>query len=79
MEEVLISRPDPTMCLICIDFQRQRLTLTEARRAFSEWQESMDAEHAKEVEAMLTEAAEQQEAVQTRLHASRSLGSRRTD
>ena len=43
------------MCLICIEFQKQRMTIKEARRAFGEMVTSMDAEHAKEVNQMLDE------------------------
>jgi hypothetical protein len=43
------------MCLICIDFQRQRLTLTEAKRAFSEMAEGL-GDHREAVRAMLDEA-----------------------
>ena len=45
------------MCLICVDFQRQKLTGLEARRALGEMREKIGAEHAKEVEEMLAEAA----------------------
>lgn len=46
------------MCLICIDFQKQRMTLDDARRAFGEMVVTMDPEHAEEVERMLKEAEE---------------------
>lgn len=44
------------MCLICIDFDRGALKLREARRALGEMRESLDLEHAKEVEKKLDEA-----------------------
>jgi hypothetical protein len=43
------------MCLICLDFQRQKLSLQEARRAYGEMVEGLGA-HAQEVKAMLDEA-----------------------
>lgn len=44
------------MCIICVDFQKQRMTLNEAKRAYGEMVEAMDPEHAREVREMLTEA-----------------------
>lgn len=44
------------MCMICVDFQRQRMTLMDARRAYSEMVREMDPEHAKEVREMLDKA-----------------------
>jgi len=41
------------MCIICIDIEREALTLREARRNFGEMSESLD-DHAKEVEEMLS-------------------------
>ncbi len=49
------------MCLICVDFQRQRMTVFEARRAFGEMIVAMDPEHAKEVQEMLDKAEREQE------------------
>ncbi len=46
------------MCLICVDFQRERMTLQDARRAYGEMRQSLPPEHAREVEQMLDEAAE---------------------
>jgi len=46
------------MCLICVEFQKERMTVFEARRAFGEMVEGLDKKHADEVEAMLTEAEE---------------------
>ncbi len=45
------------MCLICVDFQRQKLTGLEAKRALGEMREKIGDEHAKEVEEMLRDAA----------------------
>lgn len=44
------------MCIICVDFQKNRMTLNDARRAYSEMVEALDPEHAKEVKTMLDEA-----------------------
>lgn len=44
------------MCLICVDFQRQRMTVLEARRAYGEMIEVIGPEHAAEVREMLDEA-----------------------
>ena len=41
------------MCIICIDIDREALTLREARRNFGEMSESL-GDHAKEVEEMLS-------------------------
>lgn len=51
------------MCLICVEFQKQRMTTGEARRALGEMVEGLDEEHVDEVEEMLEEAElEEQEA-----------------
>lgn len=44
------------MCLICIEFARQRMTVREARRAYCEMLPRLDVEHAREVQHMLDEA-----------------------
>ena len=44
------------MCLICIDFDRQAMSLGEARRALGEMRVARDAEHVAEVEAKLAES-----------------------
>ena len=49
------------MCIICVQFQQEKLTLTEARRNFNEMRETMDSEHASEVDEMLL--AEEQAAI----------------
>ena len=41
------------MCIICIDIQRQALTIKEARRNFGEMSNSL-GDHAKEVEELLS-------------------------
>jgi len=41
------------MCIICIDIERERLTLKEARRNFGEMSPTL-GEHAKEVEELLS-------------------------
>ena len=41
------------MCIICIDIEREALTLKEARRNFGEMSQSL-GEHAKDVEEMLS-------------------------
>jgi len=38
------------MCLICVEFQKQRMTIPEARRALGEMRKD---EHTKEVSKML--------------------------
>ena len=49
------------MCLICVEFQKQRMTINEARRAYGEMVETMEPDHAEEVEEMLEEAEEEAE------------------
>jgi hypothetical protein len=44
------------MCLICVEFQKQKMTVLEARRAFREMSVSLEAEHIREVEDMLDQA-----------------------
>ena len=41
------------MCQICVDYQRQRMTLQEAKRAFREMVVEMEPEHAREVRQLL--------------------------
>lgn len=45
------------MCIICVDFQKQRMTLGDAKRAYGEMVESLDPDHAKDVREMLADAA----------------------
>ncbi len=49
------------MCMICVDFQRERMTILDARRAYSEMVETMEPEHAREVREMLDEAEANEE------------------
>lgn len=44
------------MCLICVDFQKQKMTILDAKRAFREMVVDMDPNHAKEVREMIQEA-----------------------
>lgn len=41
------------MCIICVQFHQQKLTLPEARRNFIEMRDTIDNEHAAEVDDML--------------------------
>ncbi len=41
------------MCLICVDFQKQKMTTQDARRALREMASSLGEEHAKEVREMI--------------------------
>ena len=47
------------MCMICVDFQRDKMTSFEARRALGEMREKIGPEHTKEVEELLKKADEQ--------------------
>jgi len=44
------------MCLICIDFDRGALKLSEAKRALGEMRTTLDTKHLKEVEQKLDDA-----------------------
>ena len=46
------------MCMICIEFQKQLITVNEARGILSEMQSGMDPNHLVEVEKMLKEERE---------------------
>lgn len=46
------------MCIICIEFQKQLITVNEARGILSEMQSGMDPNHLVEVEKMLKEERE---------------------
>ena len=48
------------MCLICVDFQRQKMTAFEARRGLGEMGEVIGPEHAAEVEQLLRDAEKAQ-------------------
>jgi hypothetical protein len=41
------------MCIICIDFQKQLLTVNEARGILSEMSSTLDDEHIAEINEML--------------------------
>tara|TARA_Y100000592_G_scaffold50021_1_gene79218 strand:- start:29009 stop:29221 length:213 start_codon:yes stop_codon:yes gene_type:complete len=45
------------MCLICIEFEKEKLTLKEAWRNFSEMSQTLEPEHKKEIANMLMDAA----------------------
>ena len=47
------------MCLICVDFQKQRMTIGDAKRALGEMVEVLEKDHVKEVKEMI-EAAEKE-------------------
>lgn len=49
------------MCMICVDFQRERMTIQDARRAYSEMVVELEPEHAREVKEMLDEAEKKAE------------------
>lgn len=44
------------MCLICIEFQKERMSIAEARRALGEMIVDLPPEHSREVEKMLKDA-----------------------
>ena len=44
------------MCLICIEFEKQRMTAGEARRALGEMIGDLKPEHVEEVEEMISDA-----------------------
>lgn len=47
------------MCLICIEFQKDRMSVTEARRALGEMAESLEPAHVEEVREMLQRAEDE--------------------
>lgn len=49
------------MCMICVEFQKERMTINEARRALGEMVETFEDDHAEEVEEMIAEAEAEQE------------------
>lgn len=51
------------MCLICVEFERDRMTVFEARRALGEMVEKIGEEHAEEVEEMLREAEKEKDEI----------------
>ncbi len=44
------------MCLICLDFEKGKLTTREARRALGEMAPQLEPDHLREVESLLEEA-----------------------
>ena len=48
------------MCIICVDFQKEKLSLSEAWRNYGEMQSTLHPDHAAEVETMLWNAAFEQ-------------------
>ena len=44
------------MCLICVHFEQSKLTNQEAWNNLSEMRDTLDEEHAKEVEDMIVKA-----------------------
>ncbi|MGM0558551.1 MAG: hypothetical protein ACQEVA_19355 [Myxococcota bacterium] len=51
------------MCLICVEFEKERMTVFEGRRALGEMGATLDDEHRAEVEDMLDEAEREQDDV----------------
>ncbi len=49
------------MCMICVDFQNQRMTAGEARRALGEMAPDLDDDHVEEIEEMIHRAEAQSE------------------
>ena len=47
------------MCLICVEYQKNRMTALEARRAFREMVVGMDPAHAREVEEMIRKSEQE--------------------
>ena len=47
------------MCLICIDFQKQKMTINDAKRALREMVEVLDEDHVEEVREMIAKAEEE--------------------
>lgn len=47
------------VCIICVEFEKGRMTAKEARRALGEMVAKVGAGHAEEVERRLREAEEQ--------------------
>lgn len=50
------------MCLICVEFQMKRLTISEARRNLSEMVSGLDDEHVEEVNDLLDRALDDEHA-----------------
>ena len=41
------------MCIICVDLEKEKLTLSEARRNFGEMESTLDPEHREELREKL--------------------------
>lgn len=48
------------MCMICVDFQKQKMTTRDARRALREMSALLEPEHEREVREMIRKAEAQQ-------------------
>jgi hypothetical protein len=53
------------MCIICIDFDRRAMKVSEARRALGEMRTKLDEKHLAEVEAKLDAAEAEDESATT--------------
>jgi hypothetical protein len=53
------------MCLICVEFQKQRMSIAEARRALGEMTVGLGPEHTQAVQTLLREAEERAQAQTT--------------
>jgi len=51
------------MCIICVHYEKEKMSTQEATRALGEMRAAMDPEHVEEVEKMLLENAEPEEEV----------------
>ncbi len=54
------------MCLICIEFDKAAMSVSEARRALGEMRVALDKGHADEVEAKLSAAEREAKKAQTK-------------
>ena len=48
------------MCLICVEFQKQKMTIRDAQRALREMSTQLEPEHVKEVKEMLQQVQKEQ-------------------
>lgn len=48
-----LTTKESLMCLICVDFQKQKMTTQDARRALREMASTLGEEHVKEVREMI--------------------------
>lgn len=65
------------MCIICLDFQKGRLTTKEARRALGEMAVTLDKRHVAEIEASLAKAERDANAGASAASTSASCGTNR--